>query len=203
MDSAYWDAKFAVDEYVYTKVENRFVKEFCSDLNPGKAIDLAGGEGRNTVWLATLGWQVENIDISPAGLAKSRRLAQEFQVAERCFETVGSGLDFESQLAPVDLVVVAYLQIPQPELYQSLRRAVENLKPTGKLVGVWHSRNNLTEGFGGPQNPEVLPTIDELRMALASTPITIETLEIRDGQVQTQNGLKPSKTLVLVATKNA
>lgn len=203
MDSAYWDAKFAVDEYVYTKVENRFVKEFCSDLNPGKAIDLAGGEGRNTVWLATLGWQVENIDISPAGLAKSRRLAQEFQVAERCFETVGSGLDFESQLAPVDLVVVAYLQIPQPELYQSLRRAVENLKPTGKLVGVWHSRNNLTEGFGGPQNPEVLPTIDELRRALASTPITIETLEIRDGQVQTQNGLKPSKTLVLVATKNA
>jgi len=203
MDSAYWDAKFAVDEYIYTKIENRFVKEFCESLDPGTAIDLAGGEGRNTVWLATLGWQVENIDISPAGLAKSKRLAEEFGVSARCIETLGSGTDFVSTLAPVDLAVVAYLQIPQSELHQSLVRAIHNLKPGGHLCGVWHSRNNLTEGFGGPQNPEVLPTVEELAQVLIDQPVQVDTLEIRDGQVQTKDGLKPSKTLVLFATKIA
>ena len=47
MDKAFWDIKYSVDEYVYTKDVNRFVKESLSDLAPGKMIDLAGGEGRN------------------------------------------------------------------------------------------------------------------------------------------------------------
>ena len=56
----YWDAKYETEEFIYTKVANRFVIELCADLKPGMAIDLAGGEGRNTVWLAEQGWQVEN-----------------------------------------------------------------------------------------------------------------------------------------------
>ena len=57
----YWNKKYDTDEYVYTTVVNRFVKEYCEGLKPGKMIDLAGGEGRNSVYFAELGWQVENI----------------------------------------------------------------------------------------------------------------------------------------------
>lgn len=66
-------------------------------------------------------------------------------------------------------------------------------------MGVWHARENLETGFGGPQDPEVLPTANELREFLAQYPLDIEFLGNRDGQVQTKDGLKPSTTLVLLA----
>lgn len=198
----FWDRRYSADEFVFTKIENRFVKELCLGLPAGKAIDVAGGEGRNTVWLASQGWQVENIDISEVGLQKSRALALEAGVADQCFETLGSALDFKSKLAPVDLAVIAYLQIPQQQLYEAIGHTLAAIRPGGTLCGVWHARNNLTEGFGGPQDPKVLPTVEEMQQKLSALPLKIKTLEIRDGQVQTKDGLKPSKTLVLFATKN-
>ena len=67
----FWNEKFgASDELVYTETVNRFVKEYCEDLPKGKMIDLAGGEGRNAIFFAEKGWQVENIDISDVGLTK-------------------------------------------------------------------------------------------------------------------------------------
>ncbi|MFM6971795.1 MAG: hypothetical protein ACKOWH_04320, partial [Rhodoluna sp.] len=73
IDSSYWDAKYDVDNFIYTKDVNRFVKEYCQPLiqkiGPvGKVLDLAGGEGRNSVWFAEQGWQAENIDFSGKAL---------------------------------------------------------------------------------------------------------------------------------------
>ena len=64
MGSQEWDKKYSTEEYIYTKTPNRFVVEYCQDLKGKTAIDLAGGEGRNSIWLAKSGWQVENIDFS-------------------------------------------------------------------------------------------------------------------------------------------
>jgi SAM-dependent methyltransferase len=201
MDKAFWDSKYSVDEYVYTKEVNRFVKESCSDLAPGKMIDLAGGEGRNTVFFAEKGWQAENIDLSPVGLVKCEKLAKEREVQELVFTTNASALDFESKLAPVDLGVIAYLQIPQFELAIAIKRLVENIKPGGVFFGVWHALENLKDGFGGPQNPEVLPSESSMKALLSSLPLEIQFVTNRDGQVQTKEGLKPSITLTAMAIK--
>ena len=201
MDKAYWDSKYSVDEYVYTKDVNRFVKESCSDLASGKMIDLAGGEGRNTVFFAERGWQAENVDLSSVGLEKCQKLAAEKNVSDRVFTTSASALDFDSKLAPVDLGVVAYLQIPQPELTIAITRLVENIKPGGVFFGVWHALENLKDGFGGPQNPEVLPSETSMTALLSSLPLEITFVTNRDGQVQTKEGLKPSITLTAMATK--
>ena len=201
MDKAFWDSKYSVDEYVYTKDVNRFVKDHLSDLTPGKMIDLAGGEGRNTVFFAERGWQAENIDLSAVGLVKCEKLAQEREVQELVFTTNASALDFESKLAPVDLGVVAYLQIPQSDLAVAISRLVENIKPGGVFFGVWHALENLKDGFGGPQNPEVLPSEESMTALLASLPLEIKFVTNRDGQVQTREGLKPSITLTAMAIK--
>jgi len=201
MDKAYWDSKYSVDEYIYTKDVNRFVKEHLSDLAPGKMIDLAGGEGRNTVFFAERSWQAENIDLSSVGLEKCEKLAAEKNVSELVFTTNASALNFESKLAPVDLGVVAYLQIPRPELAVAIERLVENLKPGGVFFGVWHALENLKDGFGGPQNPEVLPSESSMKTLLSSLPLEITFVTNRDGQVQTKEGLKPSITLTAMATK--
>ena len=201
MDKAFWDSKYSVAEYIYTKDVNRFVKESCSDLTPGKMIDLGGGEGRNTVFFAEQGWQSENIDLSSVGLEKCERLASEKNVSDLVFTTNSSATDFVSKLAPVDLGVIAYLQIPQSELAVAISRLVENIKPGGVFFGVWHALENLKDGFGGPQNPEVLPSEESMTALLASLPLEIKFVTNRDGQVQTKDGLKPSITLTAMAIK--
>ena len=201
MDKAFWDSKYSSDEYIYTKDVNRFVKESCSDLAPGKMIDLAGGEGRNTVFFAEKGWQAENIDLSAVGLVKCEKLAKERDVQELVFTTNASALDFVSKLAPVDLGVCAYLQIPQDQLTVAITRLVENIKPGGVFFGVWHALENLKDGFGGPQNPEVLPSEESMTALLSSLPVEIKFVTNRDGQVQTKEGLKPSITLTAMAIK--
>jgi predicted TPR repeat methyltransferase len=201
MDKAFWDSKYSVDEYIYTKDVNRFVKESLSDLAPGKMIDLAGGEGRNTVFFAEHGWQAENIDLSSVGLDKCQKLAAEKNVSDLVFTTNASALDFVSQLAPVDLGVIAYLQIPQGELAVAITRLVENIKPGGVFFGVWHALENLKDGFGGPQNPDFLPSEESMTQLLSSLPLEIQFVANRDGQVQTKEGLKPSITLTAMATR--
>ena len=201
MDKAFWDSKYSTDEYVYTKDVNRFVKESLSDLAPGKMIDLAGGEGRNTVFFAENGWQAENIDLSSVGLEKCQRLAAERGVSDKVFTTHASALDFESKLAPVDLGVCAYLQIPQPELEIAITRLIDNILPGGVFFGVWHALENLKDGFGGPQDPAVLPSSESMTKLLSSLPLEISFVKNRDGQVQTKEGLKPSITLTAMATR--
>jgi SAM-dependent methyltransferase len=168
-------------------------------LTPSKAIDLAGGEGRNTVWLAEQGWQVENVDISSVGLAKCEAFASERGVAQRVTTLCASGADFKSTLAPVDLGIVPYLQVPAALLNASLANLIAQIKPGGHLVGVWHARENLEGGFGGPQNPDVLPSVASMKEFCESMPLEVEVCELREGQVQTKEGLKPSITLILKA----
>ena len=203
MDSSYWDAKFDTDDYIYTTVVNRFVKEYCEPLiaaqPKGKMIDLAGGEGRNSVWFAEHGWQAEIIDFSRAALTKALALAEERGVADKYFAHVADATGFESVLTPVDVGLIAYLQVSNEDLFDALDTLIENIKPGGYLLGVWHARENLTEGFGGPQDPNILPTASEVREFLESQPVQIEVLENREGQIQTREGLKPSTTLVLRA----
>jgi SAM-dependent methyltransferase len=201
MDKAFWDQKYSVDEYIYTTEVNRFVKQHLADLTPGKMIDLAGGEGRNTVFFAEKGWQAENIDLSSVGLAKCEKLAAERNVSDLVFTTEASALDFESKLAPVDLGVVAYMQINHKDLKAGINRLVANLVPGGSFFGVWHALENLNEGFGGPQDPNVLPSIKSMSEILGELPLRVEFITNRDGQVQTKQGLKPSITLTALATR--
>lgn len=198
----YWNDKYsAVADLIYTDTVNRFVKELSEGLKPGKMIDLAGGEGRNAVYFAELGWQAENIDISNVGLTKFLKFAEERGVSEKVFANCADATGFESVLTPVDLGVVGYLQINQEDLADAMDCLIENIAKGGKLIGVWHSRDNMDNDYNGPREAEVRPSIETMTEMLADQPVEIEILENRDGQVQTKDGLKPSVTLVLRATK--
>ena len=54
---------------------NQFVAEQLGGLPAGRALDLAAGEGRNSVWLAERGWSVTAVDFSRVGLEKGRTLS--------------------------------------------------------------------------------------------------------------------------------
>jgi len=159
MDRHAWNERYREKGLQGHSSANRFLVEIATGLAPGAAYDLAGGEGRNAVWLAEHGWRVTVVDWSEVALEKGRRLA-----AERVVE-----VDFEEadllEWRPVelrDLVAVVYLQIPPRERQAAWCTAVDALAPGGTLAIIGHDSSNLTEGCGGPQSPDVLYTADEV-----------------------------------------
>jgi SAM-dependent methyltransferase len=201
MDPTAWIKKYDTPDYVYTKDVNKFVVEFLTDVTPGTAIDLAGGEGRNAVWLAQQGWRVENIDFAQNALDKFMALAAERGVGENCVATCASALEFTSQLAPVDLALVAYLHIYSHQFEVAMANATACLKPGGTLFGVWHALENIQHNSHGPQNPDTLPSVESLTALATKLGLQIQVCENRDGQVRTAEGPKPSVTVILLATK--
>lgn len=159
-----WDERFAGEDFVFTDLPNATMAIEVSVLGPGRALDLACGEGRNAVWLAEQGWEVTAVDFSPVALAKAERLAAEREVAVT-YERADVR-EWTAQPQAYDLVVVAYLQLPVDELREVLATISGALVPGGTLLIVGHDRDNLARGYGGPKDASVLYTVEELTSAL-------------------------------------
>lgn len=171
MDASDWDTRYAASELVWSRGPNRFVEAECTDLPPGRAVDLACGEGRNAIWLASRGWEVTAVDFSQVALDKGRRLADDVPVAWVCADATqwrGEGFD---------LAVVAYFQVPADARRTAVRNAVGSLRPGGTLLWVGHDSTNLTEGTGGPQDPAVLMTAQDLLGDLDGIAVDVERAE--------------------------
>jgi SAM-dependent methyltransferase len=167
VDSQQWDERYSGTEFEWTTRPNQFVAAELADLPPGRALDLAAGEGRNTVWLAERGWQVTAVDFSRVGLEKGRKLSAARGVDEARVDWIVADLrDFEPDRDFYDLVLIAYLQV-NPELRATvMARAAAALAPGGTAFVVGHDLTNLTEGTGGPQDPDVLYTPEAVRAEL-------------------------------------
>ena len=155
-----WNARYAGTELLWTAQPNRLFAAEVDDLPPGRALDVACGEGRNAVWLAERGWRVTAIDFSDVALAKAARLAERRGVEVEWI--VGDVLAHELGRQAFDLVAVLYLQLPHAELTRVLRSAAAALAPGGTLVVIGHDTTNLTDGYGGPRDPSVLFTPDDV-----------------------------------------
>lgn len=156
MDAHAWDERYAAATQVWSSAPNEFVAEELAGLPPRRALDLACGEGRNAIWLAQQGWQVTAIDFSPVAVNRGRRLAGDLPITWQ----VGDALTTE--LPTVDLVVLAYLQLPADERRVVVQRAFAALAPGGTFLVVAHDSTNLTDGTGGPQDAGVLFTAEDV-----------------------------------------
>ena len=168
MDARAWDERYAAAELVWSREPNRFVAAECADLTPGTAVDLAAGEGRNAIWLASRGWRAWAVDFSQVALDKGRELAGDLDVTWVCADATAW-----QPPEPVDLVVVAYLQLPAAERRSAVRSAVGMLRPGGTFLLVAHDSTNLTEGTGGPQDPAVLMTAEDVLGDLAGVDVDV------------------------------
>jgi SAM-dependent methyltransferase len=164
MDARAWDERYAASGLVWSATPNQFVASELAGLKPGRAADLAAGEGRNALWLAEQGWEVTAVDFSLTGLDKGRALQERHERGRDLHVdwVHGDVLTFESGPVPYDLVVLAYLQLTEDERRTAVRRAFGALREGGTFFLVAHDTTNLTEGTGGPTDASVLYTAEEV-----------------------------------------
>ncbi|MDX1486856.1 MAG: class I SAM-dependent methyltransferase [Acidiferrobacterales bacterium] len=170
MDHKEWNKRYANKGIVWTVEPNRFLVAEVADLQPGRALDLGCGEGRNAVWLAEQGWQVTAVDFSDIGLDKGRQLA-----SARCAAVswvLADVTTYRPHRGAYDLVLICYLQLPARERSRVLKHAQEALASHGTLIYIGHDLSNLEHGWGGPQDPAVLCTPQEVVTDLTELQIT-------------------------------
>ncbi len=172
MDAEAWDERYRASELVWSAGPNQFVEAELADLPPGRALDLAAGEGRNAIWLARRGWQVTAVDFSRAGLDKGRILAGDLGVDWVCADATTWSADPDDE--GYDVSLVAYLQLPDPQRRAAARNAYAALRPGGTFLWVAHDSTNLTEGTGGPQDASVLMTAEDLLTDLGGETFEVE-----------------------------
>ena len=151
-----WDARYERTELLWTAEPNRLFAAEVAALAPGRALDIACGEGRNAVWLAERGWNVTAVDFSGVALAKGERLAVERGVSVRW--VLDDVLEIHPPPRSFDLVLVLYLQLPAEQLREVIAAAGAAVAAGGTLFVLGHDTANLSDGYGGPKDEDVLFT---------------------------------------------
>lgn len=179
-----WDERFATDDYIFGTEPNRFLVSQAHRLAAGaRALSIADGEGRNSVWLARQGLQVQAFDISPVGVAKARALAAragvqvDYEVAD-CDSWAWPEATFDG-------VAAIFVQFADPALRTRLfRRMAAALEPGGTLVLQGYTPKQLDYRTGGPPQVEHLYTEDLLRAAFAA----LDIVELRSWEADLAEG---------------
>lgn len=198
MDASGWDARYAEKELVWSAGPNTFVEAEVADLPPGRALDLAGGEGRNAIWLAQRGWTVELVEFSRVALDKARQLAEHAGVELTLTE---ADLTTDPQLEPADLVLVIYLQVPPEASRRATQLAASLVAPGGTLLFVAHAKRNLVDGVGGPSDDEVLRSVEEVRDDLDGTGLRITKADEVLRPVETDDGVRDAIDVLIRAER--
>jgi len=130
---------------------NRLLVETVANLPPGRALDIAMGEGRNSVFLAMKGWQVTGFDVSDEALRQAQARAARAGVK---IETIrmASG-DFDYGRDQWDLILLSYALAPlrDPNYVQRLH---DSLRPGGRVV-FEHYLRSARRAPGMPERGEL------------------------------------------------
>ena len=182
--AATWNKRFEGEQYLFGRDPNRYLLAQAAQLTPGgRVLCVADGEGRNSVWLAQQGMQVDAFDISEAGVSKARRLAADAGVG-----VAYDVADCDHWPWPVeayDAVVAIFVQFADPAMRARMfQRIVDGLKPGGTLILQGYTPRQLDYRTGGPPLLEHLYTEPMLREAFAA----LEILELRDYEAEVAEG---------------
>ena len=192
--AATWNERYSGEDYVFGREPNEYLRAQAALFAPGsRALCVADGEGRNSVWLAHQGLHVEAFDVAQAGVAKARRLADEARVSV-AYHVAGCD-EWPWAVDAYDLVVAVFVQFADPEMRERLfANIVRALKPGGLLVLQGYTPKQLEYKTGGPGALSHLYTADLLRRAFAS----LQIVELVEYEAELHEGARHAGRSALV-----
>ncbi|MDH3294359.1 MAG: class I SAM-dependent methyltransferase [Acidimicrobiia bacterium] len=188
MSATDWDERYGEGRLWSVEPNGLFAEVVNGFDRQGRAVDLACGEGRNALWLATQGWDVTAVDFSAVGVDRGRAYGAEH------------GIDVDWKVADLttwdlgrrawDLLAHVYLHWGPAEREPFLDGCAAAVAPGGHLVVIGHDRTNIEHGHGGPQDPALLTTAEELRARFEAAGLTVERAEtvLRPVTVEREDG---------------
>ncbi|MEZ5064296.1 MAG: class I SAM-dependent methyltransferase [bacterium] len=170
-----WNERYGTSEYVYGTEPNTFLVAHAKDL-AGPVLSLAEGEGRNGVYLATLGLEVHGVDGSSVGLAKAQDLARARGVSIRTeVADLGSFVPEENHYGSV---ISIWAHLPGAIRAKLYPHVVRSLRPGGVLLLEAYTEAQLARDTGGPKDLDMLMSEDKIRRELPGLePILLRELE--------------------------
>ena len=155
-----WNERYGTVEYVFGHEPNDFLREHAMSLPRGKVLSLGEGEGRNAVWLASQGFEVWSIDLSPIGVAKTLKLAEQHGVTVHA--SVGDLAEYVIEAATWDAIISIFAHTPPSVRRRIHQQVVNGLRPGGVYLLEAYSPNQIDYGTGGPKDLSFLPTVELL-----------------------------------------
>ncbi len=188
-DRERWDQRYRDGSYRARSHATELLQKWQPKLPRGRALDIACGAGRNALYLAALGYEVDAVDIAPFALERARQTAAERGLQVNWIE---ADLDeYQPQPAHYDLVVVArYVN------RRLMPRLAGALKPGGAILYEHHIRTD--QAVDGPKDPDFRLAPDELRKQFAELDIR----QYREGLVKDPDG-RTMALAQLVAFRNS
>lgn len=161
MSSTFWDQRYSGDELAYGSAPNEFLSAMLDRLpNAGRALDIGAGEGRNALFLASRGLDVLAVDQSAVGMQKAQRLASERGLALRV--QAADLRDFEAEPNSLDVISSIFVHLPGALRASVHQRVATWLKPGGVFLLEAYAPDQLERETGGPKDPSMLASLNEL-----------------------------------------
>lgn len=179
-----WNRRYESAEFLFGTAPNEWLRAQAHMLPPhGRVLSVADGEGRNSVWLARQGFEVDAFDVAERAVDKARAFAQREGVSVNFAVADCDGFAWPE--SAYDGVAAIFVQFADPPMRARLfERIVRSLKPGGVLVLQGYTPKQLEYRTGGPPILSHLYTQDLLRAAFADLSI----IELREYEAEIQEG---------------
>jgi 2-polyprenyl-3-methyl-5-hydroxy-6-metoxy-1,4-benzoquinol methylase len=183
----FWDERYGDTRYIFGIKPNAFLTTQAHLLRPGmKALVPGDGEGRNSVWLARQGLEVQAVDISGQGIAKAAKLAEEAGVNVGFERANLLHWDWpENRFDVMAVLFLHFLDADRPRMHEAMLRA---LKPGGLLILEAFNPRQLElqkiHSSGGPRQADMLYSQEKLAADFESAEITL----LEDAEVDLDEG---------------
>ncbi len=186
IDFSRWDQRYSQE--AWSEIPDPELVNLAEDLEPGRALDLGCGTGRNSLWLAKKGWLVTGIDSSYVGLSQAMTRARSLKLN---IELIHHDLaEYDPPTRQFDLVVVSNLHFAEPMRTRLFEIAKSALQTGGYIYFLGRHKDSI--GHKGPSDPRVLFSATELRDKL----IEFEIVSIFKAERNSKSGRPPSTNVI-------
>jgi len=183
MTKEFWNERYADSAYIYGTEPNTYFRLKLDSISKGKLLLPAEGEGRNALYAASLGWQVDAFDYSELAKRKAEILAANAGLTLNYRIMAAEDMNLEPD--SYDVIGLFYFHLPAELRLMVHKACIKALKPGGTILMEAFTPEQLQYNSGGPKNETWLYTPEMIQSDFAELNIaelTKITIQLEEGE---------------------